>query len=302
MTLPPPPQQQQQPPQAAASMLYHRNGGGGSSSSGDGYKTNDDAFVSTRSKATSYNGSNNSHDRSSVSKDSSQHAVTEDTTTAAVTLLKMKTDETNEEDDEIRRIAQLSNTALENMAHSMMNESSQLSMSLTQQLSTTTSGQHLLHTTSSLQVAIPTNINALLQHNTPLLHVCEQYEHYLYHDQCTILHQQIQYIQDTIQRYHQIQSLRQILQDLQMVETVVTNFNNCEMESTSIPWKMEYDTSTMNNKQNKMKLPSRGSGIIAMENEKNETENNNINTTMELNHNGNESMYGTFCINVCFRL
>ena len=146
-------------------------------------------------------------------------------------------DTKEEEEEEIRRIAQLSNTALENMAYSMMNESSQLSMSLTQQLSTTTSGQHLLHTSTSLQVAIPSNIHALLQHNTPLLQITEQYEQYLYQSQYQIIQQQYQSVLQQLQRYHHIQSMTHLQQDVQTVETTIRRYDpsNGSMSTRSSP-------------------------------------------------------------------
>ena len=149
-----------------------------------------------------------------------------------------------EEEEEIRRIAQLSNTALENMAYSMMNESSQLSMSLTQQLSTTTSGQHLLHTSTSLQVAIPSNIHALLQHNTPLLQITEQYEQYLYQSQYQIIQQQYQSLLQQLQRYQHIQSITHLQQDVQTVETVIRRYDpsNGSIRSTRSSLDTTYGT------------------------------------------------------------
>lgn len=225
------------PPQPHA-PLVHQNGGG--------YKTNDDSVDITSKTGNSSDRHHHVSNDSSRMNHSINHINNHHVTDTAVTMNKEETDE-----EEIRRIAQLSNTALENMAHSMMNESSQLSISLTQQLSTTTSGQHLLHTSTSLQVAIPSNIHALLQHNTPLLQVCEQYEHYLLHQQCTTIRQQIEHMNHTIQRYHQIQSVIQIVQDLKTVEAAIGKFlQTTNTTGNSTQWVVEDDLNKKKNHPN----------------------------------------------------
>jgi hypothetical protein len=155
-----------------------------------------------------------------VNSNSNSNTNRNETAIYSTTTKKGEEEDNEEEEEETRRIAQLSNTALENMAHSMMEQSAQLSISLTQQLSTTTSGQNLLHQATHLQTTIPPNITALLQHMTPLLQCCEHYEGEV-RQTCTTLQQPIQCIQRTIQRYHQIQVAIQFYQDIQRLEQQV---------------------------------------------------------------------------------